>query len=358
MKKALLVGGTWDLKGGKPSGLISKMYDELSKDKDFDIGFYNGGNYTELDSLVQLSKNYNIVYWMANVPNDLPKARYIKTVNPHVLLIGSKRNHYDEYSFVDVYTKSLEQRNNLTIEFIKKSSNDKFRMLLFDPLGGYWYDGYDINELVNVLQDRIKFIMSTTRVNTYNKGNKTDVPDNEEFISMVKKYSEVFLEKTNHSEGVITFMGNASFRKNGNIYMSERDINKSQINKDRFVEVLLDNGVTYYYGEAKPSKDAAIQTRLYNLLPNINYMVHSHCYIENAPFTSMQVPCGALEEVDEVIDVIRKYYNNDYTGELFVINLIGHGSIMMSNNLEQLKNIKFIGREIPENMYQKKLIKK
>lgn len=41
-------------------------------------------------------------------------------------------------------------------------------------------------------------------------------------------------------------------------------------------------------------------------------MIHSHCYIENAPYTEMSVPCGAIEEVDEILNVIRNYYDNNF----------------------------------------------
>ena len=40
----------------------------------------------------------------------------------------------------------------------------------------------------------------------------------------------------------------------------------------------------------------------------------------------------------------------------YLINLIGHGSIMMSKHPNQLKNINIIGRKLPENMYVKKFI--
>ena len=96
--------------------------------------------------------------------------------------------------------------------------------------------------------------------------------------------------------------------------------------------------------------DTPIQFRLYSLLPNINYMIHSHCYIKNAPFTKNALPCGAVEEVKEIVDVLKNYYNNDLNKDFYLINLVGHGSIMMSNKIEQLKNIDMIGRKLPEKM--------
>ena len=87
-------------------------------------------------------------------------------------------------------------------------------------------------------------------------------------------------------------------------------------------------------------------------------MIHSHCYIDGAPYTEKSLPCGAVEEVDEIKNLIKEYYDNDYNRNFYLINLLGHGSIMMSKNPEQLKNIQMVGRELPENMYSKKMIKK
>ena len=66
-------------------------------------------------------------------------------------------------------------------------------------------------------------------------------------------------------------------------------------------------------------------------------MIHSHCYIENVPYIDVALACGALEKVDEIKNVIRKYYDSDYDKDFYVVNLLGYGSIMMSNKASQLK---------------------
>ena len=60
---------------------------------------------------------------------------------------------------------------------------------------------------------------------------------------------------------------------------------------------------------------------------------------------------GPVEEVDEIVEVFKDYYNNDFNKDFYVINLLGHGSIMMSKNPSMLKDIKMIGRNLPEKMY-------
>ena len=48
---------------------------------------------------------------------------------------------------------------------------------------------------------------------------------------------------------------------------------------------------------------------------------------------------------DEIMKLIK-----DTEKDFYVINLKGHGSIMMSSDIEKLKNIKIIGRKIPEQI--------
>ena len=89
--KILITAGTWDLNEGKKSGLIEKMYILLNKEKDFEIDYFNGGNYETLKTLVDKANDYEIIFWMANVPNELEKVRDVKKVTPLALVIGSKR---------------------------------------------------------------------------------------------------------------------------------------------------------------------------------------------------------------------------------------------------------------------------
>jgi hypothetical protein len=112
----------------------------------------------------------------------------------------------------------------------------------------------------------------------------------------------------------------------------------------------MEDGKLYYCGDNKPSVDTPIQMRLYDALPNIRYMIHSHCYIENAPFTKKSIPCGAIEEVDEVLSLIDKKWGRDHF--LYCINLKGHGSIVMAKDAAMLNHIRYVGRHLPEPMFE------
>lgn len=379
--KILFVGGNWDLNGGKESKIVNEFAKYLPN-----VTVYNGGNYNDLNKILELSINYDTVIWWANVSNELPKIRNVKDINYKTMLVSSKRNIDNKYSFQDLLQRSFALKSNLTIEFSKK--NDLYSMKLFDPLGNVWYEGTNIKECAKELIDRLNFIKSITRESTISKEEnngalawffnmfkeeiyKSDsnpiMPVKEVFLNLVKEYASKFAEATFETKDVKRFLGNASFRcpkgfpsfRDGKyIFVSKRNVNKEFIGIDEFIPVFLENGKIYYCGDSKPSVDTPIQVRLYELLPNINYMIHSHCYIDGAPFTQKSLPCGAIEEVKEILKLLEKEYNNDLNKDFYLINLIGHGSIMMSKNPEQLMNINMVGRKLPENMYVKKLIKK
>lgn len=192
----------------------------------------------------------------------LSKVRNVKKINPYTILIGSKRND-NKYSFVDVLNRTLMQRHNLTIQFTKE--DDKFKFLLFDPLGTKWYEGTNISDLVKNLYKRLVFLTNTKREHAYNIEGNIEIPNNEEFFSYVREAAQIFHNTIDHSDGVTKFMGNASFKgDNDNIYVSKRDVDKSKIDKDNFVTCRLDNNTLYYFGNANPSKDTISQANLYN----------------------------------------------------------------------------------------------
>lgn len=372
--RILFVGGNWDLNGGRKSKIVEEFAKFLPN-----VTVYNGGNFNDLNHILESCVNYDIVLWWANVSNDLPKIRNVKDINYKATLVSSKRNVDGKYSFQDLLQRSFSLKSNLTIEF--STVDDKYYMRLFDPLGNMWYEGFSIKMCSKILIERLNFIRSITRESTvsneenvgalawffnmfkdemYESNDNPFVPIKEEFLEIVRNYAYKFAAATFETKDVKRFLGNASFRcpkgfpsfRDGKyIFVSKRNVNKEFIGIKEFVPVYLEDDKLFYCGDYKPSVDSPIQVRLYSLLPNINYMIHSHCYIENAPYTDVVLPCGALEEIDEIRNVIKKHYDNDYDKDFYVVNLLGHGSIMMSNKSSQLKNIRMVGRKLPEKIY-------
>jgi hypothetical protein len=74
-------------------------------------------------------------------------------------------------------------------------------------------------------------------------------------------------------------------------------------------------------------------------------MVHAHCYVDGGVFTTVPVPCGAIEEVQEISHV-----TNDFTKNTYAFNLIGHGCIVMGHDINDLRRYTFVARNIPERI--------
>ena len=125
--KILFVGGDWNLEGGKSSKMVSKFAEYLPC-----TTVFNGGYYNQLKQILASSIYYNIVIWWANVPNELPKIRKVKDVNAKTMLVSSKRNINNQYSFQDLLQHSFGLKSNLTIEFSKV--NNLYKMKLFENI--------------------------------------------------------------------------------------------------------------------------------------------------------------------------------------------------------------------------------
>lgn len=367
--KILFVGGTWNNEGGRPSKIVELFSKELKN-----IDLFNGGNYKDLNNILESVINYDIVLWWPNIPNDLPKLKKVKEINYKIMLVSSKRNN-NEYSFQELLQRSFESKSNLIIEFTKEKNI--YNMRLFDPLGNVWYYGTDIKECSKELTTRLEFIKSIKRESTisdeenkgalawffndfkeemYNSNIKVKTPINEDFINIIKEYAIKLAMNTFQTTDVKRFLGNASlrcpkgfpsFRDKKYIFVSKRNINKEFITIKDFVPVYEKDNKIYYCGDYKPSVDSPIQVKLYKYLKNINYMIHSHCYLKDAPYTKTPLPCGAIDEVNEIISTIKENYKS-LNKHFYKINLIGHGSIIMSNKLEKLKDIEIISRNLPE----------
>lgn len=391
--KILIVGGTWNREKainnsenninsfGKPSGLVYKMYDAIKYE---DVTLYNGGYYDDLESILQSSVNYDVVFWMANVSNDYPKIREVKEVAPHVMLVSSKRNDGDKYSFLELAQRAIAMKANLTIEF-KKLESGLFHIMVFDPLGSVWYEGDNINHAVKSIINRLSFLLSITRQTTiksednknlmlnwyfdrfkqqeYPLDDNINIHVSDEYLKLIVEYSKRFHEIMKPNNNLIgknntkelpsqvfrCTKGMPSFRSDKYIIVSKRRIYHQYITKDDFLATYMQDGKLFYTGDEKPSVDTPVHIKLYEQLKNINYILHSHNYINEAVFTKTAIPCGAIEESDEIIRTILKYYGSLDLNK-YAINLKGHGSFILGNTIDDIKNINYIGRPLPERM--------
>lgn len=345
-----LVSGTFDENGGKESSVLTKMYMVFTRLLPCaTISIVNGGH---IDNLNAVDFNScDVLFWAPNVSNDLPKiVPDIKSINPRLLLISSKRVVEKEYRESDVIGRLLKTKSNLGLMITKP--DDYYNFQLLDPLGNQYCNTPNIDEMVNTMIKRIIEVRRLNRVGSVPIGNKQEFEINPEFIKFIQ-YSATEFTKHVNAINPNRLLGNASTRctygfpaqkQDERIFVTQRNIDKELINTNGFVEVTNNEKVVEYYGDKKPSVDTPIQVRLFNYYHNINYMVHGHVYVEDVLTTESKIPCGYVEEFDEVIE---QYPDRDM--DSFAINLKGHGCLIMCRNVEDLWKWKYTSRPFPEN---------
>jgi hypothetical protein len=321
----------------------------------------NGGKFEDLQNI-----NFQIfdtIFWFANIPNDKPKlVDNIKKINPFCLLITSKRNDGGDYTLPQLIARALHTKSNLFVEF-QRLPLGYITATVFDPLGNcYIHSAKSSRDLAVVLIKRLKILHTFKRKPSRQINRDITTAELEHqscclekaqqigFFDLIRKYANRFSDlipaQTERFLGNTSFrcsFGFPSFRSNGTIFISKRNIDKCNIDKDGFV-ALSDSNEVEYYGNSKPSIDAPVQKLLYYNFPYINFMIHSHTYIKNAAMTSEVIPCGAIEEFDEILKIVPSSDCN-----WFFVNLRGHGSICAAKDLKTLCDIQYYARPLPEN---------
>ncbi len=358
MYNYIFVGGRFG-PDQKPSGYVGKLFSALHSINPNGL-LVNGGKAVSLEMQINVFKRikYDVIFWMPDVDNDEYKwVEDIKKNSPHSILITSKNNIEGWYNFLELVSRALKVKANLCLE-ITKNEEGLITSTLFDPLGNQYCKTDEIPLLAVKLATRIYKLLKFTRMGSrpYPALEVTppDAPD--AFYDIVRNYADVF-HKCIHGVDTTRMLGNASFRcergfpsfksNEGLVYVSQRNIDKRFIAPENFVPVCLvfskDKNFVGYVGDNKPSVDTPIQLMLYHYFHNIRYMIHSHTYIESAPFTDSRIPCGAVEEF---YDIIKVFPYRDET--VIKINLLGHGSIVMAKDLSRLQDIKYCPKNNPE----------
>jgi hypothetical protein len=360
--KYLIVTGRFDVDGGRPSkiGQIIASAIVTHRHQLKDVRHVNGGHLKEIPELALESPHYDVVIWFPDVITtyNIKYVNEIKRHNKKCLLVTSKNNVGQEYELPELIQKALVQRANLFLE-IRQSDHKEgkfFVARLLDPLGNQYLDrsgdfpfSGDFCEIANRIIDRTIELKGFTRIGCVQVGEAQEVPDEVEFFNLVRNSAAKFHELLPPPNITDRFVGNASFRcghgfpsfrKGGMIYVSRRNVDKEHIDRESFVAVK--NGVKRrtleptvdYYGNCKPSIDAPIHLKLYDLYPKVNYILHGHVYLHGFPSTGSVIPCGALEEAEEIFSRLK---HEAYTS--FGLNLKGHGFIALADNVERLREM-------------------
>ncbi len=350
--RAIIVGGNFDEAVGKASKLVGVIADATGWQ------VVNGGN---LSVLRQIDfKNYDVMVWMPNVDNKEEKLLpNIKAINPRLTLISSKRVVEKSYGLFDVISRLLKSKSNLGIMIERVDGLYNFKLV--DPLGNQYCDTTSATELGTALRMRVDEMRSLTRIASKSLGALTEVvgPVDDAFVRLVRDFGDEFSRHVN-AVNPERFLGNASarptdritqcchgipaFRDAGHILVSRRNVNKTTLSADDFVVVAPDEDQVRYFGEVKPSVDSPIQIRLFKHFPYVNYIIHGHAYLKDAPMTASKIPCGHVEEFDEIRHLFSWEAFN------FGVNLKGHGCLILGGDLgymrSQMGNL--VGRPFPE----------
>jgi len=346
-----IVGGNFG-SNAKSSSVISKIndafeYRDLRNMSIDEVTCINGGDIINdkhiIDNkLIQahfIASQADLVIWMPNISNEAEKDYPQKKTG--AILICSKVMR-EGYTRVDAISRIFKMHGNAVIAIYKE---DKiFRFELIDALGNIWYNGSEIIKLCYAIEDFVNFTQSAKRVQT-RKRDYDFVLSNDNKIQLQglidanKKLQEYIMTSCGNR-----FFGNISTRcsklfpsmRNGEVcmFVSPRNVDKSSITPDMMVPYFEDDS---YMGERKPSVDSPTQVRLYQALPNINFMIHGHAVINGGSIvrtTNEYKLCGDINEVYEVLNTIHDVNDNN-----FIINLKNHGFLIGANNIESLNNV-------------------
>ena len=346
-----IVGGDFK-QTPKRSSVIDKIAKSLSERVHGEMGYghtsiTNGGLPEQLEH-VSIS-GHDLILWMPNVDNDIDKVYPKKDVGS--ILICSKVIH-SERTVIDAISRIFKMNGNAVIAIFP---GEQFSFKLIDALGNVWYNGYDISKLSEAILSIYSWTKASKRLSTKHGDFKFAAAENINLPKLVE-LTKIVADKFEAMGG--RFFGNTSTRcmkmfpserlDSEYILVSKRNVDKQRLTEDDFVKVKIvgdgDNLSIQYLGEHKPSVDTPIQSKLYYLWPNINFMIHGHSYIEGAPFTENYYPCGDLREEVEISNILQ---TNTTFG---AINIINHGFLLYASHIEDLEqlvsDLKFTEREI------------
>jgi hypothetical protein len=375
MKKILFVGGTYNNDNGAASSYMRKLADALQIKLPGEWTIHNGGSLSELtepDIQTQI-READIVFWFPDIPNTEQKILpSLKALNPKMMLVTSKNNISEQgrdYSTLELVARALKSKSNLLLEITR--NDGQFAASIIDPLANVFaHQEISIERVATALSRRLTELMRYTRVSSESVGDSlpaTSTSFADGFFELVREYAEVF-HNLIHAVNPGRFLGNASFRcargfptardpENPDvIFVSERNVDKRYIDKGNFVAVRANpdgapSDPVEFYGDKKPSVDTPAQRELYKHYPNVNFILHSHAYIEGAPFTDEMTPCGAIEEIED----IKKLFPDSSQTDFFV-NLRGHGSLALVSSWEKLKDLPYVPREVSDGPMRQAII--
>lgn len=156
MNLKVFIGGIFNDEGGRPSGYINKLTQELlAIDSSWVV--FNGGTYEQLVAFIESFDNLiGVLCWFCDVPNDKPKlVNNILTKTPQTKLVISKNNRLGKYTKRELQERIELAKASLLVEFtqnegkIISSIHSKSGLTLLE-------NEADIGRLARYIEDSIK----------------------------------------------------------------------------------------------------------------------------------------------------------------------------------------------------------
>lgn len=316
--KKLVIGGRWDVTGGKESGVVKKLAEALGAEEVVNGGFYRG---------LPRELEEDLVVWMPEILGE-GVAKHYPIKKQGSVLICSKVMR-EGYRITEAVSRIFRMHGNAVIA-VYPGSPHKFQLL--DALANEWYFGESIQGLAEQILKLYNWTKQAVRINT--RTDSSLVPGSREGLSE-------FIELNNQLAGFVhkqcgeRFFGNLSTRcqkffpttvAGEGIWVSPRNSNKEGLTPADMVWMTPE---MKYLGNFKPSVDAPTQIKIYQGCPQVKYMIHGHAFIEGAPTTKEYYLCGDVREADEVSGLIG-------TRPRGFLNLKNHGFLIWADTLEGL----------------------
>lgn len=312
--KTLLCGGTCGVVTRKPSKIAQLFADELHINNVF-----NG-------TVPEDVKDHDLIIWMPDFPND-QENKYPKKDKGSVLICSKVMR--EGYTDTDAVTRIFKMQGNAVIKIYKDEK--MFRFQLTDALGNNWTKKTtSIAEVAKAIRKLYFWTKGSERKSLKHEQLYYPFTLNTDFVDLIKTASQRVMNGTEER-----FFGNYSTRCTklfpservikGGFLFSPRNVDKQFIEPEDCVYCTEDT----CFGNRKPSVDAPIQIEIYKKFPIVNYMIHGHAYIKNAPVTKDYFPCGDMREVDGIVDIMNKGVQ--------VLNLKNHGFLITATNLAELE---------------------
>lgn len=345
-----VIGGRFDREGGKPSRVIvPRLAEALHADV-----LLNGGS---LDTLTGFDPtSTQALLWMPDIANDEVKILpTLKQRNPRLLLVSSKRTDNRDFGPGDMVGRLLKSRSNLGI-MIEDAGGGVWAFRILDPLGNQYALTTSVEEMAGALRERLAFLAGMRRVRSRSVGEALVAEVPPRLVEIIRRGGDIATGYVN-AVNPNRLLGNASTRcakgfpafrtGEGLLTVTRRNVDKASLQAEDFVVVRDTLGEVEYFGDKPPSVDTPIQVRLFGRYPRINHILHYHMYLRDGVFTRRRLPCGAIEEADEIGEIF-----SDPQASRMLVNLLGHGCLIMTESLDDLDRLvvpaSFRGRPFPE----------